>query len=58
MDPADPAPLLAAAYYRKNAARVRELAADTTTPAIKEHLNELARRYDVLADRADEAPRG
>jgi len=36
---------------------VRELAAETTTLAIKEHLLEVARQYDRLAERADEAAR-
>jgi hypothetical protein len=50
-------PSLPADYYRKHAARVRELAADATTPALKEHLHEVARQYDGLAERADEAAR-
>jgi hypothetical protein len=37
--------------------RVRELAAETTTPALKEHLLEIARQYDRLAERADEGAR-
>jgi hypothetical protein len=44
-------------YYRKHALRVRELAAQTTTPDIKEHLHDVARQYDALADRADDAAR-
>ena len=50
-------PSLAADYYRKQATRVRELAAGTTTPALKEHLYDVARQYDALADRADEVAR-
>jgi len=50
-------PSLPADYYRKHAVRVRELAAETTTLAIKEHLLEVARQYDRLAERADEAAR-
>jgi hypothetical protein len=57
MDPASAVPSLAADYYRKHAARVRELAAGTTTPALKEHLHDVARQYDALADRADEVAR-
>jgi hypothetical protein len=57
MDPASAVPSLAADYYRKHAARVRELAAGTTTPALKEHLYDVARQYDALADRADEFAR-
>jgi hypothetical protein len=52
-----PTPSLPADYYRKHAARVRELAAEATTPALKEHLHEVAREYDALAERADEAAR-
>ncbi len=51
------APSLPAAYYRRHAARVRELAAETTTPVLKEHLYEVARQYDRLAERADEGAR-
>ena len=51
------APSLAADYYRKHATRVCELAAGTTTPALKEHLHDVARQYDTLADRADEVAR-
>jgi hypothetical protein len=51
------APSLAADYYRNHAARVRELAAGSTTPALKEHLHDVARQYDALADRADEVAR-
>jgi len=51
-------PSLPADYYRKHAVRVRELAADATTPALKEHLQDVARQYDGLAERADEAARG
>jgi hypothetical protein len=50
-------PSLPADYYRNHAARVRELAAETTTPALKEHLHDIARQYDGLAERADEAGR-
>jgi len=57
MDPASAVPSLAADYYRKHAARVRELATGTTTPARKEHLHDVARQYDALADRADEVAR-
>jgi hypothetical protein len=57
VDPAAIAPSLAADYYRKHAARVRDLAAETTTPAIREHLHDVARQYDVLAEKAAEAER-
>jgi len=51
------APSLPADYYRNHAARVRALAAEATTPALKEHLQDVARQYDRLADGADEAAR-
>jgi hypothetical protein len=50
-------PALPADYYRKHAARVRAPAADATTPALKEHLHEVARQYDWLPESADEAAR-
>jgi hypothetical protein len=46
-----------AEYYRRRAARVRELAAGTTTPAIKDHLHDVARQYDRLAEGAEKAAR-
>ena len=46
-------PPLPADYYRRHAARVRKLASEATTPAIKEHLREVAQEYERLADRVD-----
>jgi hypothetical protein len=57
VEPPQPTPSLPADYYRKHAARVRALAAETTTPEIKEHFLEVARQYDNLAASADEADR-
>jgi hypothetical protein len=58
MEPLPPStPPLPADYYRKHAARVRGLAAAATTPALKEHLHEVARQYDGLAESADDAAR-
>jgi hypothetical protein len=57
MEPPPPTPSLPADYYRKHAARVRALAAGTTTIEIKEHFLEVARQYDDLAASADEADR-
>jgi hypothetical protein len=57
MEPTPSTPTLPADYYRHHAARVRELAAETTTPEIREHLHDIARQYDGLAERADEAAR-
>lgn len=48
-------PPLPAEYYRRNAARVRQLAEDATTPAIREHLREVALEYERLAERVDHA---
>jgi len=42
--------LMQASYYRDHAARVRELAAEALTPGIKEHLHDVARQYDGLAE--------
>jgi hypothetical protein len=55
MDPGTPS--LPADYYRKHAARVRELAAGTTVPDLKEHLQDVARQYDALAERAGDLAR-
>jgi hypothetical protein len=57
MEPPQPTPSLPADYYRKHAARVRELAVETTTPAIREQLHDVARQYDGLAEQAEEAAR-
>jgi histone H3/H4 len=46
-------PPLPADYYRRHAARVSKLAEEATTAAIKEHLREVAREYERLAERAD-----
>jgi hypothetical protein len=48
-------PPLPADYYRRQAARVRALAFDATTPAIKQHLKEVALEYERLAERVEEA---
>jgi hypothetical protein len=50
-------PSLPVDYYRKHAVRVRELAAETTTPEIREQLLDIARQYDGLAEMAEEAAR-
>ena len=44
-------------YYRKHAERVRRMAADATTPAIKKHLLQAALEYERLAEKADAAAR-
>jgi hypothetical protein len=56
MDHPPTTPPLPADYYRRHAARVRKLASEATTPAIKEHLREVAQEYERLADRVDNDP--
>jgi len=46
-------PPLPSDYYRRHAARVRKLASEATTLAVKEHLREVALEYEQLADRVD-----
>jgi hypothetical protein len=48
-------PLLPADYYRRHAARVRQLAMEATTAAVKDHLRAVALEYDRLAERVDAA---
>lgn len=48
-------PPLPAEYYRRHAARVRQLASEATTEAVKEHLRDVAREYELLAERVDGA---
>ncbi|MGD9616059.1 MAG: hypothetical protein AB7H90_11225 [Alphaproteobacteria bacterium] len=45
---------LPADYYRRHAARVRALARDATTPAIKKHLEGVALDCERLAARLDD----
>ena len=40
-------------YYRRQAARLRGLAQDATTDAIREHLVEVALQYEKLAEGAE-----
>jgi hypothetical protein len=47
-----PAPM-PSEYYRRQAARLRDLALDATTHTIREHLAEVALQYEQLAERAD-----
>jgi hypothetical protein len=54
VEPAASTASLSADYYRRQAARVRELAANATTPAIKEHFHEVARQYERLAESAEQ----
>lgn len=40
-------------YYRRQAARVRNLALDATTFTIREHLADVAHQYEKLAEGAE-----
>jgi hypothetical protein len=42
------------AYYRRQAARVRELAQNATTDAVRQHLAEVALQYEKLAEGAED----
>jgi len=57
MDCAEALPPLSACYYRRHAARVRQLASEATTPAIKEHLLQIAKQYERLAERVEDTAR-
>jgi hypothetical protein len=46
-------PPLPADYYRRQAVRVRQLVTEATTPAIKEHLLQVAEQYERLANRVE-----
>ena len=46
-------PTRPAEYYRRHAARVRQLASEATTAAVKERLREVALEYERLAARVD-----
>jgi hypothetical protein len=52
--PTSPSPL-PVDYYRRHAARVRALARDATTAAVKKHLEGVALDYERLANRVDES---
>jgi hypothetical protein len=58
MDHPSGTPPLPADYYRRHAARVRQLAAEATTAAVKDHLREIACEYDQLAERVAAAGPG
>jgi hypothetical protein len=50
-------PILPADYYRRHAARVRRLASEATTPAVKAHLQDVAGQYERLAERVEASAR-
>ncbi len=49
-------PPLPAAYYRHHAARIRQLARQAITAGIREHLDDVALQYDLLAERVESIP--
>ena len=44
-------PPLSAEYHRRHAARIRRLASEATTAAVKQYLQEVALEYERLAVR-------
>jgi len=46
-------PPMSREYYRRQAARVRNLAQDATTDAVRAHLAEVALQYEKLAEGAE-----
>jgi hypothetical protein len=46
-------PPMSGEYYRRHAARLRNLAQAATTDAIREHLAEIALQYEKLAESAE-----
>jgi hypothetical protein len=44
--------------YRRQAAQARRLADEATTPAVKQHLRDLATRFERLAEGVDEVGSG
>jgi hypothetical protein len=49
---------VSADHFRRRAARVRRLAGDATTPAVRQHLRDLAARFERLAEGLDEIASG
>jgi len=50
-------PPMSVEYYRRQAARLRSLAQDATTPTIQEHLADVALQYEKLAGFAEASHR-
>jgi hypothetical protein len=48
-------PSMPADYYRRHAARLRRLADEATTPAVKAQLHESIRKFERLAGGVDDA---
>jgi hypothetical protein len=55
MDYPSTTPPLPAEYYRRHAKRIRQLASEATTAAVKEHLWAMALQYERLATRVDDS---
>ncbi len=49
-DDLPPTQRMPADHYRRRAAEARRLAGDATTPAVKEHLHNLAAQFDRFAE--------
>jgi hypothetical protein len=47
-----------AGHYRRRAAEAWRLAGDATTPAVKQHLRDLAAQFERLAEGVDEVASG
>jgi len=56
MESPNASPRMPANYYRREADRVRRLANEATTPAIKTHLRGVAEEYERLAQRVEWPP--
>jgi hypothetical protein len=54
MDGLTPTPKMPADYYSREAARLRRLAGEATTPAVKQHLRKQAAEFDRLAGRLED----
>ena len=50
-------PPMSGEYYRRQAVRLRDLARDATTDAIREHLADVALQYEKLAAGAEQDSR-
>jgi hypothetical protein len=57
MDHPPTSPPMPAEYYRRHASRVRQLAGDVTTAAIREQLLGVAQEYDRLAVQVESTAR-
>ena len=58
MDDLLPAQHMPADHYRRRAAEARRLAGEATTPAVKQHLRDLAAHFERLAEGVDEVASG